>query len=741
MKKLFLSAISAMTLTMAFGQIDQDECNILVDLHESQKNNALNNWTYLDASSTSRNMGRFDAALNPQGCDCASATSRPQSYSGLAWAGVTFQNNEITELKLHDKLNALPASLLTYHGVGNDALTHLERIFLGKIGIVGVPPAIDANALPALTGFNWSDETLMTELPDLTNVNVLPNLRYAAYLNFPDLKSYANSHVADINRSGMTGFTLDNLRFNNAQVAFPDLFSNCEGTLKYVYMGTSFTEARSGYWYPSSMNSYSFDSLATLKIVGNEFDNTEIDDGGLFNSSDFEKLNELEMTSNKLGGSVPAALFNLKVIRILNLNTNNLTGDCVPTSGISVTSSLEVYKVANNSFGPAKDPTANPPNNPKSNQFDYLTNLTLLHLNNCGFTCDISSLDIDGLTALTSLYIENNNFTGDVPSYYGTAFTGLTAFHCADNLLTSMPELQQDSLIDFRINNNYFNLGDIKRATHASVSNMVIADNADESHFIIGPQYAKRGAISTVIDASAESIEPDEFARAADPIILSAHEVGVDDFPQLRPFQYHWYHKLGAGSPTAAPGSTFNTRNYDWGAVAADYSSTSGHTWYCEAYITEPSGLSQTNTSFYKEFNMEVGYTTIAYNTADSCDFANPPASQGGSSFIEGIGNSTTQEKETQVADSQSVDHGLREEGVKPLNIYPNPLQDQVRIECIKEMSNVKVIDLNGRIVLKQSVDGKVLNLDLTSLKGGTYLIRAQLASGEMIHNRIVKSE
>ena len=60
-------------------------------------------------------------------------------------------------------------------------------------------------------------------------------------------------------------------------------------------------------------------------------------------------------------------------------------------------------------------------------------------------------------------------------------------------------------------------------------------------------------------------------------------------------------------------------------------------------------------------------------------------------------------------------------------NVYPNPTQDQVKIELTKGKeelsSSVVLYDMNGKTVYKGVVQNKQLTIDISSLTPGTYML------------------
>jgi len=63
--------------------------------------------------------------------------------------------------------------------------------------------------------------------------------------------------------------------------------------------------------------------------------------------------------------------------------------------------------------------------------------------------------------------------------------------------------------------------------------------------------------------------------------------------------------------------------------------------------------------------------------------------------------------------------------------LYPNPATNQITILSLYQSSDLRIIDLSGRIVYQGSI-GKSENIDLSSISAGEYLI--ELTSGEAVH-------
>lgn len=73
------------------------------------------------------------------------------------------------------------------------------------------------------------------------------------------------------------------------------------------------------------------------------------------------------------------------------------------------------------------------------------------------------------------------------------------------------------------------------------------------------------------------------------------------------------------------------------------------------------------------------------------------------------------------------------------IQIFPNPFDSTVSIKAEKTIMRVSVFDLNGRLVKEQSVSGMEIDLDLSELGEGSYLLQLDYGDCRSTH-RIVKT-
>lgn len=82
---------------------------------------------------------------------------------------------------------------------------------------------------------------------------------------------------------------------------------------------------------------------------------------------------------------------------------------------------------------------------------------------------------------------------------------------------------------------------------------------------------------------------------------------------------------------------------------------------------------------------------------------------------------------------------GINESAFLDFLIYPNPVSDVVNIAGEAEISDIRIVDLSGRVVLQQSANGaRMLQLSTTDLPSGMYLLEIYSAKSRVVRE-IVK--
>ncbi len=88
------------------------------------------------------------------------------------------------------------------------------------------------------------------------------------------------------------------------------------------------------------------------------------------------------------------------------------------------------------------------------------------------------------------------------------------------------------------------------------------------------------------------------------------------------------------------------------------------------------------------------------------------------------------------ILDSTLVNTGIEQTENSSLKIYPNPVNDFLTIELEEEISSVKIISLDGRILLNESSENII---DVTSLSAGIYFVEIK-TDRNSYRKKIVKS-
>ena len=82
---------------------------------------------------------------------------------------------------------------------------------------------------------------------------------------------------------------------------------------------------------------------------------------------------------------------------------------------------------------------------------------------------------------------------------------------------------------------------------------------------------------------------------------------------------------------------------------------------------------------------------------------------------------------------------GVEENGASPLTVYPNPVKENLTVNC-QDISEIRVYDQLGTMVKAVPVQGEQTTIDMSGLSSGTYLIQA-VGDKRVTTLRIVKAE
>ena len=78
---------------------------------------------------------------------------------------------------------------------------------------------------------------------------------------------------------------------------------------------------------------------------------------------------------------------------------------------------------------------------------------------------------------------------------------------------------------------------------------------------------------------------------------------------------------------------------------------------------------------------------------------------------------------------------------IKELNIFPNPAKDYIRLSGLTEVNEgtLKIIDVNGAVVLSKSVNNLNDLIDISSLNSGSYFIMLETKNGRYSQKLLVR--
>jgi hypothetical protein len=72
------------------------------------------------------------------------------------------------------------------------------------------------------------------------------------------------------------------------------------------------------------------------------------------------------------------------------------------------------------------------------------------------------------------------------------------------------------------------------------------------------------------------------------------------------------------------------------------------------------------------------------------------------------------------------------------VELFPNPASNELNVEA-KNMKQIEIIDMLGRIVMKKERCNDAEKLDISSIKDGMYFIRITTADNQISIHRFIK--
>lgn len=232
----------------------------------------------------------------------------------------------------------------------------------------------------------------------------LQNLEMASCMVGPSFPNWLhNQHKSDtlnISNCGLSGFipewfwslirnmTFMDISHNNFVGEIPKL------PLKFNYMPLIILTSNN---FEDAVPSF-FSQASTLYLLGNKFSNLV---PLLYGQIENEGFDILDISNNRLGGTLPDCWSHLNSLELVNLSNNNLSGE-IPTS-IGQLVNLEPLVLRNNSFGELPSSLAN------------CSHLLLLDVSENKLSGSIPSWVGENLGQLQVLSLRMNTFYGSLP--------------------------------------------------------------------------------------------------------------------------------------------------------------------------------------------------------------------------------------------------------------------------------------------------------------------------------------
>ena len=87
---------------------------------------------------------------------------------------------------------------------------------------------------------------------------------------------------------------------------------------------------------------------------------------------------------------------------------------------------------------------------------------------------------------------------------------------------------------------------------------------------------------------------------------------------------------------------------------------------------------------------------------------------------------------------SALIGHGVEESEDNLLSVYPNPANDKITVRC-ENMESVSVVSITGQQIIMVEADGNQVDMDLTNVPSGVYVLVVRTNDGANVFTRIAK--
>jgi len=197
--------------------------------------------------------------------------------------------------------------------------------------------------------------------------------------------------------------------------------------------------------------------------------------------------------------------------------------------------------------------------------------------------------------------------------------------------------------------------------------------------------------------------------------------------------------------------NSFTCSDIGTNTVTLTVTDTSGNTDTCTATVTVVDDLAPINSTQTITLDLADGSPqTITWNdldngTTDNCTIAsgtvNPDSFNAIGTYdvdfttVDSEGNQTTTVQEITVENTL----GVEDQEIAGLVMYPNPADNVLHIEAIETLTNIKLYNLLGQILINESINTTQIQLSLEKLSSGMYLIEISNKEGRKAVKRLIK--
>jgi hypothetical protein len=82
---------------------------------------------------------------------------------------------------------------------------------------------------------------------------------------------------------------------------------------------------------------------------------------------------------------------------------------------------------------------------------------------------------------------------------------------------------------------------------------------------------------------------------------------------------------------------------------------------------------------------------------------------------------------------------GIKTDGINDVNIYPNPVQDNLQVSFNENVNNLEILSITGAVISSNQAIGTQMSFDVSGLSEGVYMIRFTNNDGSTFVKRFVK--